>query len=441
MNRNLRYLLRGGVFWSIFDTLTVGFIIAFALVLGADDVMIGVIAALPYIAVLLTQVPAVYAMNRFGRKQVIVGGKVLARLTWLVIVGLAVFMKNEFLIAFVVLLSIFWLFNGLIIPSWISVMGAIVPRKIRGTYFGKKNAWQTGVALVAALVAGFFLDIFPRESMTGFLIMFAVAAVLGLVGTQYLSRLRVKNLKHAHWRLKDWLNLSKQFKRFMLFHFFFNFAFMLASPFIVVYMLKDLNLSYSLFVVFITLEMIAIILGQVHWGKLTDRFGDKRVAVLTCIGTSSAPFLFLFINESTIAWIGPVLFLSGLMWAGFNLSMMNLLLDLTSPRKRAIETAIIRETSAVPLIVAPIVGGLIAQNVVWVLSGIPLLFLLSGVLRVGSALFLLPLREPRVKTEEPVRHFLRDAVMFHPFRSLQAGMHTVHTRLDHYHSYNRKRKG
>ena len=67
----MRHLILDGVCSQVLGVLTGGaFLVAFALMLGANNVTIGVIAAIPSLAQLM-QVPALYIVNRIKRRRLI----------------------------------------------------------------------------------------------------------------------------------------------------------------------------------------------------------------------------------------------------------------------------------------------------------------------------------------------------------------------------------
>lgn len=114
----------------------------------------------------------------------------------------------------------------------------------------------------------------------------------------------------------------------------------------------------------------------------------------------------------------PVEILSGIVWGGIDLSTFNLLLDFTSPKKRAVQIADFNTIAAIPLIIGPLMGGLISDNITFILSGIPLIFVMSSILRLSSVLFIYRVKEPRNKVEYPIKSVIREAVQIHPSRGL-----------------------
>jgi len=200
---------------------------------------------------------------------------------------------------------------------------------------------------------------------------------------------------------------------------------MLASPFFTVYMLKTLEVSYMFFGIATAIATLAQIVSSHYVGKLTDKYGDKPIAILGHLGTVIIPLLFLFVTKQSLWLIVPVQILSGLVWSAADISRFNLLLALADSKKRAMQVAEYNLYCAIPLIIAPILGGWITENVTLILTGIPLVFVMSSMLRFLSTLLLFRIQEPRAKHEYPLVFVFREAMHFHPGRGIVHGIHVV----------------
>jgi MFS family permease len=115
----------------------------------------------------------------------------------------------------------------------------------------------------------------------------------------------------------------------------------------------------------------------------------------------------------------PAQIISGIVWAGYDVTIFNMFLDVTSPDKRAVQTATYSIITSVPLAIAPVLGGFIADNVVIGLAGIPLVFAISMVMRFFAPMLLLKIPERRVKHEYPLREVLMHAIEMHPSQGIQ----------------------
>ena len=150
--------------WSIYDGFTTFFLTAFALIFGASNEQIGLIAAIPYLSVILTELPGAKLLEFISRKWISFFSIIFSRSFWVFIILIPfLFNKNPvlFIIIFYLLIKIVELVSE---PSWISLMADITPEKIRGRYFGFRNMLINSFGSLAALIGGFYLDFYPKES-------------------------------------------------------------------------------------------------------------------------------------------------------------------------------------------------------------------------------------------------------------------------------------
>ncbi len=137
------------------------------------------------------------------------------------------------------------------------------------------------------------------------------------------------------------------------------------------------------------------------------------------------PLFFLAVTKQNIWLIIPVQIFSGLVWATADISRYNLMIGLSDEKKRAMQIAEYNLYGSIALILGPLVGGYISDNVEWIIAGIPLIFIISSVLRFLSSLLLFRIHEPRAKHEYSLIYVFREAMHFHPNKGIQYGIHVV----------------
>ena len=301
----------------------------------------------------------------------------------------------------------------------------MIPKKIRGRYFANRNMYMGLVSIIIILGVGFYLDLFPEDNLLGFSSIFLFGFIAGMIAIHYFSKIKGTKLKLPKHKIWDYFRISGNFKRFLEFNAFFSFAHLIASPFFVVYMLKNLDMGYSAFVMFAAMSAFAGLVSQKHWGTLLDRFGEKPTLTVCVIGAAIMPLLYLFINPGNLIWLIPVQITGGFVWAGLGLATFGMFLDTTKDENRVIQTADYNIVSTMPMIFAPLVGGLIVENVSFVLTGIPLVFVTASVLRLSSLLLLRRVKEPHVKRDYPAEHVFRMFVAVNPFRGFVHQIKTV----------------
>ncbi len=420
-----RILLINAALWAAYDGLTSIYLVAFALALDASNMTIGLLGALPWIASILTQIPGAELVQHFRRKQIYVTFCLIGRLFWIPILASPFFFENPVL-AVIIFYLIARLGETIADPSYTSLLADLVPEKGRGEFIGKRYRVLATCGMLAMVLGGLWLKQFPKESPVGFAIMFAFGVILAVIATLLMSKIKEPKYRdHEHHPVKEFFTLQGPMKTFVVFGTAFNFAFMLASPFFAVYMLKTLEMSYFQYGIASSIAILAQIITSYNVGKLTDKFGDKPVAIIGHFGTALVPLIFLAVTKNNLWMIFAAQTLSGIVWAAADISRYNLLLDLADPRKRAIQIAEYNIYAAIPLALAPIIGGWMTENVTFVLTGIPLIFVTSSILRFLSSLLLFRIQEPRAKKEYPLVYVFREAMHFHVNKGLVHGLHVV----------------
>lgn len=421
-----RAILTATSLMAAFNGLTSVYLVAFALALGASNIVVGVLGALPYLANLIVQIPAAQLVQHLSRKKIIVTFETLSKLFWVPLL-ISPFLFTNPLLFIVLFYLIIKICEGFTTPALTTLIADVIPSKTRGDFIAVRQRLINLFGMITMVLAGLWLQQFPKESPTGFAIMFFFGAILGIIGAFVYKKVEEPEyMDHEQHTIKEFFTLTGEMKKFVTFQILFNFSFMIASPFFAVYMLKDLNIGYEYYGIASSATTLAAILTSRYIGKLTDRFGDKPIAIIGHFGTATVPLLYLAVTTNNIWLLIPVQIVSGVVWAAADISTINLLLGLSDSKKRAIQIAEYTFYSSMPLIIAPIVGGWITEHMaIWILSGIPLIFVASSIMRFFSAFLLLRIKEPRQDHEYPAIQVFLEAMHFHPNKGLRYSITVV----------------
>ena len=114
-----------------------GFMAAYALALGANNLQVGILAALPFVSQVL-QLPTILVIEKFrARKAIGVPAWFLAQLTWLPIAAVPFLMDTPgaaAVSAVIALLGLRGVFTSVWLTASTSWMRDLVPREILGNY-------------------------------------------------------------------------------------------------------------------------------------------------------------------------------------------------------------------------------------------------------------------------------------------------------------------
>jgi MFS family permease len=137
--------------------------------------------------------------------------------------------------------------------------------------------------------------------------------------------------------------------------------------------------------------MLFVVLAALFLGRLSDRFGRRKVFVLVSSGLQGvAAVLLAFFPNLTVATVG-----AGLLGLGYGcfLSVDQALATqvLPDPAARGKDLGIMNIATAVPQAVAPLLGAFVVAQ--W--GGFGTLYLASGLISVLGALAVLPVKGVR----------------------------------------------
>ena len=372
----LGMLLVDGVLAQTMGVLTGGaFLVAFALLLGASNTVIGLLAALGPFAQIL-QIPSIFLVEKTRRRKLLtVISALIARAVYIPIALLPwIFPAQSQMTLFLLGLFLFFGISAVTAVSWNSWMRDFIPEQIMGRYFGRRMAIATAVGAVITLLAGPAVDFYKAHVENGigiYTILFLVGAAAGITGTFFLSRIpepRMPESPKGQGILKVLAQpfRNANYRKLLVFLSAWSFSVNLAAPFFVVYMLKRLELQMTYVILLSVLSQGVNVLFLRLWGRLADRFTNKSVLA------ASGPFFIL----CTLLWVFttmperyfltiPLLIiihaLTGMSTAGINLAAGNMALK-SAPKGEA--TAFLATNalvSGIAATIAPILGGLAAD--------------------------------------------------------------------------------
>ncbi|HEX6981439.1 MAG TPA: MFS transporter [Balneolaceae bacterium] len=422
--RGLDLVIKEGLTAEAMITLTGGtFLTALAVLLGASNFQIGLIAALPSLTNAF-QILAIRLMQRYNnRRAIAVVCNGLARLPLLLIGALPLLFSQETTTASLIFLLFFHYFFGSVAgPSVNSWMKDLVPEKRLGNYFSRRNRMTQTLNVCLSLVLALLLDYIEGLKGNWELItyawMFLAGGGLGLIGTWLLSRtpeprtyLPKQNLLQLYRKpFKD-----KNYRSFLMFHAAWSFSLSIATPFITVFMLKALSLNLSTIIMAGIVSQIAGIMALKVWGKYADRCSNKTVVRL------AAPLLIISLFAWPLADMAGIFslkilivilinILSGIANAGIGLSLTNIGMKLAPKNESIVYLSAKSMVIAVISALGPIAGGILADlvsktDISWTLNlaghsvqllhfdGIAILFLIAAVLSIFSLKILQYVRE------------------------------------------------
>ncbi|MEH1934686.1 MAG: MFS transporter [Nostoc sp.] len=405
----------------------------FLVELGASPVVFGMLSSIPMLVNLIQPLGAYLSERSTSRFQYSLRTHGIGRLLWLVLViGIAsvswgLFNTHQLVILTLLIVLFSNLLGGLGTASWLSWVAMIVPRRLRGRYFGTRNSAASLTNLVCVPMAGIIVSHWYGGSLQGYGVVLLVGIVFGIIGLgcQYFQvdmNPRSQNTYYGKLPLtseiqpevaKDessevlqsiyppqdqltnsiWKNSN--FLIFLLYFSFWTLAVNLSAPFFNLYMLDTLDLDVSYVTIYNSLQAGANLLMLILWGKLADKIGNRPILICIGILVALTPLLWLGISVNRLdIWLWfPLLhiFLGGT-WAAIDLCSNNIQLGIAPIKNQSIYFAIAAAVAGASGALGATIGSFIVQFSQS--GGLLGLFALSSLFRLAALVPLMFLQEP-----------------------------------------------
>jgi hypothetical protein len=402
LRRTLGASVAEGMFAEVFTACAGATVLtAWAIALKLGPFLVGVMTALPFFAQFV-QFPAAWLTSFFGHRRVALTAVCLSRLVmfplavlpWL---GLSFPAQQHLLLTVAGASALLGVVGN---NAWVAWMGELVPRPLRGRFFGRRTALCTLAGTLASLVVR------PPEGVgLGLPLLALGACVMGVVTTLLMATQHDPappgtaprlELKGALVPLKDPVA-----RRVLTYQVAWNAAVGVSAPFFALHSLQNLKMTFVVMALHAAAVAGMRILTAPLWGRVIDKVGAQPVLMACSLGISAIPVLWLLPSAGTL-W--PLLFdvlLAGALWSGHGLAIFALPLTVAPRKGRPFYLAAFATAGGLAYSAAAALGGAIAAALpsqfilggqVWV--NLHVLFVLSSVARLGAGLLTSRIPEP-----------------------------------------------
>lgn len=436
-----------GTLTGVMGVFTGGVVLTgFALSLGANEFMIGLLAAIQVGANLL-QIRAFRRLEKHGqRKAMAVRFAAAARLMWIAIAAVTLITIPAFqpykIWLFYALFAVSAGFGVYSLVPWVSWLVDLVPEKVRGRFYAQRNFAGGALGVILGVLAGKFIDWWNAHQFAptpvGFLVLTSCGMVFGLGAVKIIKQMHDPPFAPSPARLTFWESLKipfhdPNFRRLFYFRIAYDISMGIAGAFYGVYMLTQAGLSYFFVSSMAMLSTLTNLLALKPWGVIIDKFGNKPVLQICMIGKTMFALLWIFTTPDTMG-LFILIHLLGVFDAGNTLAIPNLVYKLAPANRRANYIAVDGTVVGIAATVAPLIGGGLALLFAgWKLSfagfhwaHFHFLFFTAALLRLVTMVMLHRVHEPVSKS---MKHVIR---VFWPMRSInifEGFQQTLHSLL------------
>ncbi|MBN1355119.1 MFS transporter [bacterium] len=428
LRKTLRLSIGEGVFAQIYASMAAPgsmFITKFAVLLGATPFQFAILSAIGQISQIFQPLGALFTKKMTSRRRFVV--KLTAWGRFLAVcygIPALVMSHDKAMELFLFLFFIATTFQAISGNAWIAWISDIVPFKIRGRFF----SWRSRYLLVAGLVTGYLLggivdlfdsgrsgitgylkdlaglaDRFPAQfPPVGFLGIFALAALAGVIGLILLNRQpempkSVENI--SSWQMLSEPFKDKNFRWLLVYGSWWMLAVGVGSPFWQPFMIQKLHMSLIDMQIYGTISTIASFTVLKAWGSLIDRVGNKTAMKIAILLSGMNAIIWVFATPETYWLIYLEAASSGVMWSGAGIIAMNFVLAVAPDGKRQIYSGIFGAVSGVAMMITMLLSGAYLPDPVkmghFSLESEQVLFGISGLLRWTTLIPLAWISEPK----------------------------------------------
>lgn len=439
VNRSYRISITEGIFSQIYGSLaTIGssFITKLMVILGASPLHYSLLSALGQVSAVF-QPLGVAIMHRLKRRKpaciwITALGRVLT-----LFLGLSLLFPDPGNGIWFVLVLLFFSagFQATGANIWIAWVSDLIPLRIRGRFFSKRNQYMVLAGLIVSYIISFHVDLFEKNAsgikgayikllglqqfftpanQAWFLAgVFFFATLLSLFGLTILARQPERKIKAQErqplFKLYREPFQDKNFRLLLVFGIWWMMAIGVGSAFWGPFMLKKLEMGLFEVQIYGSLSVAASLIGYNFWGRFVDRFGNKT-AMLICVvlgGLNPMFWLFMTAQNHVLLWVeGPI---SGFMWAGAGIVTTNFVLSIARKGKEQVYSGLYNAIVGTSMMASTLVSGLLFPGDLHLgslhLEPEQVIFGIGGVLRWFTIIPLLLVVESR---SVPLRQAMSD---------------------------------
>jgi MFS family permease len=395
------------------------FVLVFAVkVLGWNTGAVGVMAALPHICNCLQPFMVTLISRRLSNYHLLMLTFAMGALPWslagfLPIVGPT---RSAF---FAGMLVVATLASSVASVAWSAAISEVVPERLGGRYFARRNLIFGAWTLAAVILAGHIVE-WSGNSLSAFIWIFSLAGLSRLLGLFFLTRMKFPlSVKQRQTKAISLADLWAVFRdpnyvSLCLFIGCWGFFLNASMPFYTVYLVGELNLGIGTVVKLTTLASLGGLLTLKGWGKLCDRFGNRAVLQVCALIWALTALIVWSLARPGWTWhLYLGYFIVGATTAGFQLTQFNLMIRLAHPELRPAFVAVFLGATSLLTAVGPVIGGAflkwiplrIGQLFGYSIFSYHLLFALSGIGCVLASQILQRVHEP---IEQPLENVWRE---------------------------------
>jgi MFS family permease len=414
-NSGAMFLIFEGIVFTMVLNLYNPFIQMFAKRMGAQNIHIALLNAVPPLVAVFILIPCGILIERINRKkQTVLVLLFILSLFYAAIAFIPSIPHQSKVMAYVVLIGLLNWPGALYLTTWQSFFADHFKGSDANRVYSLRSKYSTLFGLLTVLVTGLLLTVIPKsdgERLFIYQIFYGACFVLTLLQLFFFSRIFIRDtsdpiqsdgaqeldtsgqlkaetgvacvtLKPSAVFDRSYIKGILSNKPFIIFcvcSFAFHLAWQMGWPLYFIYYADYAKLNEFQLGLVNVVYGFAQFLSYSIWSRLIHKRGSSLMIIFGAAGMAVSPFIF------TTLWSFPVILLinilSGIFMAGFNLSLFCNLLETLPDGKKTVYISVFNTLTNIAGFIAPLIG-------IWIFNhtGIFLALGLVGVFRVCGML-------------------------------------------------------
>lgn len=404
IRRDLRLCLWDAGAYGFMAGVAEAYLPAFGLAVGMPPVSAGLIATAPLLAGGVLQLVAPRAIARMrSLRHWVTGCVIVQALAFVPLLIVALFGGPATPVVFASA-ALYWAAGMAASAGWNPWMARVVPARIRGKFFGRRQGLIQTTMLAGLLGAGTTLhalantpyvrDVFAVMLALGFIARLVCAGLLAQIGvgvdTAPRRRMRLRSIP-VKLRGTPRASLLAYIVAAIA-------AASISGPFITPYLLDHQGLSYLEYSVFTATIVVSKIIALPVLGRFVHRVGVRRM--MSSCALAIAPIPIFWITSDAFWWLLCIQVYGGIAWGGFELGVLLALFDGDDDGERTTMQVAFSATQAIGTAGASFIGGALLGGFGSDTGGYTAVFVASAIARLAAAVLVVQ-QLPRVLMRLP----------------------------------------
>lgn len=326
LRRNLYSSVWDAFFYSLMVGLGESYFGAFAVAVGYSELVAGLASTLPLIGGGLLQLFTPHGVKWLGSyRRWVVAGAILQGLSFIPF-AICAYLGAMPVWFFFFVGTLYWSFFMGTVPAWNAWLHSLVPHRVRTRFFSRRNFLSHTATLMALIISGIALEFGRKEghALKVFALLFLLSASLRLISSYFLWRQTEEKESVEQLKIVPLKNvlanfLHDRYGKILFFVLFFKMAVYFSAPFFTPYMLKDLKMSYWVYMMILAASLIGKMFVMQMISRFSKRLNSERLLLLASWGIVLIPIFWTFSPSSF--YLIPLEVCSGMLWGCFDLGL------------------------------------------------------------------------------------------------------------------------